>query len=327
MKRILTTLTLLTSGCVNPEPPAPISRDTSDVSSAQSPETSSTIDATTFVPPLVDASTSHNAPSPDLDASASHSSRDLDAAAPVTMGQTTSETDSQRLDASVELRMLCETCVGDFTLASSGEPPLCTPTTTAISATDAEELGYPLRNWLENVTGEFSAPIGWFTEDGLEETLTLQVSETGMYQYVEMVPAVESECEDYVQAELEITLSTSQNTVVGTVRGYASLQSSNGSDRAAVSEINPALSGNLNINVAELGTPDALIAQVNLARFDGDLREVRLGVDILGVFRASGEADVTNVLGIAQPTDGCSVFSLPDPAQLDAGACIALDKW
>lgn len=83
--------------------------------------------------------------------------------------------------------------------------------------------------------------------------------------------------------------------------------------------------GYLDINLEELGTPDALIAEVKVARFGDDSQEVRLGVDILGVYRTVNEADVTNVLGLGQPIDGCTVFSSTDTAHPDAGACVSLD--
>lgn len=66
--------------------------------------------------------------------------------------------------------------------------------------------------------------------------LTVRISGTGEYQHVDMVPVHESvECEDYVQAELEVTLATSHNTVVGKVRGYAAVRLNNGISRAWVS--------------------------------------------------------------------------------------------
>ena len=229
--------------------------------------------------------------------------------------------------------MLCETCTGEFTLAPLEGPRLCEPVITDITIVEAETMGFPITDWLEAITGEFSAPILWSMQELPEEVMTVQIADMGGYQYVDMVARTDdpsdANCVDYVRAELEAEISTSQNSVSGSVRGYAYLQADapSGLSRASFSETNPPLYGNLDLSFEELpGLPDGMIAEVKVVTFDDSSREVRVGVDILGVYQAPGEPDVVNLLGIAQPVDGCSVLSFPSSTP-DAGACTGIQLY
>lgn len=332
MKRTLSTITLLALGCSAAQTPdrrgadGGIDPTTSDTRDEEQDTSGSHTEQTTSPQEGVDGSATDS--SSRSDSGEVHSDEGHDAASPVLDSD-----GDERSDAAVGLPLLCETCTGEFTLAPPQGPSSCEPVIMDITVAEAETMGFPIADWLEAITGEFSAPILWRIQELPEEVLTVQITDVGMYQYVDMVARTDdpadADCVDYVRAELEAAISTSQNSVSGSVRGYGSVEADapSGLSDAWISEINPALYGNLDLTFEELpGPPDAMIAEVKVVTFDDSSRDVRVGIDILGVYQAPGEPDVVNLLGIAQPVDGCSVLSFPSSTP-DAGACTGIQFY
>lgn len=336
MKRTLTAMALLAMGCATAQTPDRRGADggvdptTSDTIDEEQDASDSQTEETTSQQERTDGSAPDSPSRSDGGEIHSVGSRD---AAPTVPGAGDAAGD-ERSDAAGGLPLLCETCTGELTLALPQEPTLCKPVITSITIAEAETKGFPITDWLEAITGEFSAPILWRTHELPEEVMTVQIADMGVYQYVDMVARTDdpadANCVDYVRVELEADISTSQNSVSGSVRGYGEVQADapSGLSHAWLSETNPPLYGNLDLSLGEPDhpLPDGMIAEVKVVTFDDSSREVRVGVDILGVYQAPGEPDVINLLGIAQPVDGCSVLSFPSSTP-DAGACTGIQFY
>lgn len=218
-----------------------------------------------------------------------------------------------------DVPLLCGDCAPVLIESlQSTSPPVCTWTTTAIDALDAEAAGFPIDDYLGAVVGTFETGVR-FEHAAIEDTWTTRVSETGEYALVEGMGEEGTDpdaCPSHVEVGLTIELSGTDCSIAGSLLGSASLQKGSAPEfwQVTLSDSAHALRGNVTVKPPALPEPQGLIATFHLTRFRNDSSEIRIGLDLDGFYSDPENGDVwADIFESVTPLDGCPTWAPPAP--------------
>lgn len=131
------------------------------------------------------------------------------------------------------LPLLCPGCsplpVGGDTTDFGGAPPSCKRTVSEVSRGQAAEAGYPVdRFWSIVEEDEVSEEIVWrHITPPQVSTVTATIRSTDRYRQVQRTSRTDEPndaCFEFLEVGVDVTLSTSDQSVVGSLSGYAALE-------------------------------------------------------------------------------------------------------
>jgi hypothetical protein len=164
---------------------------------------------------------------------------------------------------------------------------------------EAEARGYPVSEFIDTVTAEYSIPVRWRTKD--QKTLmTVNITPTRTYTVVQVeeladgAPSPES-CMppyEYLSVGIEVDINTDDGSFLGTLNGSAPLQKNPVIEytRFQVWDSSAILRGNLKIDF-DNKTPNGILAVLNMVVFPSGEPKTRLALDLFAHYSESPHKD------------------------------------
>lgn len=227
------------------------------------------------------------------------------------------------------LPLLCPGCsplpVGGDTTDFGGAPPSCKRTVSEWSRGQATEAGYPVDRFRSIVEqGEISAVVVWrHISPPRISTVAATIRGSDKYRQVRRTARADEpndECFEFLEVGIDVALSTVDQSVAGSLSGYAALEKAAFDTHATFTftDGQGKLRGHLPLafDGAEYEHPEALLVETTFSVPVDRSHDARMRVLVQAVYDLKDDPGV-RIVAFGESPDGCDDRAMPEPD--DAG--------